>query len=77
MDKLVSCLRKARGSSHTAGCKNTLSLRISVSGCVSNSSLRAGKVCARHWYDKSKHIFPASRWEVYDADKDHNSYTVK
>ena len=36
-----------------------------------------GKVCARHWYDKSKHIFPASRWEVYDAEKDYSSYTVK
>ena len=37
----------------------------------------AGKVCARHWYDKSKHIFPASRWEVYDAEKDYSNYTVK
>ena len=24
----------------------------------------AGKVVERHWYDKNKHIFPASRWEV-------------
>jgi len=34
-------------------------------------------VCARHWYDKSKHIFPASRWEVYDPEKDYSNYTVK
>eukprot|EP00983_Pelagomonas_calceolata_P011274 362750-Pelagomonas_calceolata.AAC.2 len=24
----------------------------------------AGKVVERHWYDRNKHIFPASRWEV-------------
>lgn len=24
----------------------------------------AGKVVERHWYEKNKHIFPASRWEV-------------
>lgn len=29
----------------------------------------AGKVVDRHWYSKNKHIFPASRWEVFDADK--------
>ena len=29
----------------------------------------AGKVVDRHWYSKNKHIFPASRWEAFDADK--------
>ena len=24
----------------------------------------AGKVVERSWYQRSKHIFPASRWEV-------------
>jgi hypothetical protein len=24
----------------------------------------AGKVVDRHWYEKNKHIFSASRWEV-------------
>ena len=37
----------------------------------------AGKVCVRHWYDKNKHIFPASRWEAYDPEKDYSEYTVK
>lgn len=23
-----------------------------------------GQVVERHWYDRNKHIFPASRWEV-------------
>jgi protein FAM50 len=25
-----------------------------------------GKVVQRKWYDRNKHIFPASRWEIYD-----------
>ncbi|EGD77535.1 hypothetical protein PTSG_08633 [Salpingoeca rosetta] len=25
-----------------------------------------GKVCTRNWYEKHKHIFPASSWENYD-----------
>ncbi|KAI9149841.1 hypothetical protein H9P43_010020 [Blastocladiella emersonii ATCC 22665] len=28
-----------------------------------------GKVCQRAWYERNKHIFPASRWEVFDPDK--------
>lgn len=28
----------------------------------------AGKVVERHWYSRHKHIFPYSRWEVYDPD---------
>lgn len=41
----------------------------------------AGKVVDRHWYNKNKHIFPASHWAVYDPDKaiqglpeDHNMF---
>jgi len=26
----------------------------------------AGKVCDRSWYERNKHIFPASRWETFD-----------
>jgi protein FAM50 len=29
----------------------------------------AGKVVERHWYSKHKHIFPYSRWEVFDVAK--------
>uniref|UniRef100_A0A061RG92 Protein FAM50 n=1 Tax=Tetraselmis sp. GSL018 TaxID=582737 RepID=A0A061RG92_9CHLO len=36
----------------------------------------AGKVVERHWYDKNKHIFPASRWETYDPSKDYGTYTI-
>ncbi len=49
---------------------------LSGKSCTS-SAVSTGKVCARHWYDKSKHIFPASRWEVYDPEKDYSNYTVK
>ena len=28
----------------------------------------AAKVVERHWYEKSRHIFPANRWVMYDAD---------
>ncbi|ORZ37513.1 XAP5, circadian clock regulator-domain-containing protein [Catenaria anguillulae PL171] len=28
-----------------------------------------GKVCQRSWYERNKHIFPASRWEMFDPDK--------
>ncbi|KFP30062.1 Protein FAM50A, partial [Colius striatus] len=36
----------------------------------------AGKVVLRSWYEKNKHIFPASRWEPYDPEKRWDKYTV-
>ena len=36
----------------------------------------AGKVVLRSWYEKNKHIFPASRWEPYDPEKKWDKYTV-
>lgn len=36
----------------------------------------AGKVVERSWYNRFKHIFPASRWEVYDPDKDYGAYRI-
>jgi protein FAM50 len=35
-----------------------------------------GKVVQRYWYERNKHIFPASRWEVYNPTKDYGSYTI-
>ncbi|KAI0030374.1 XAP5-domain-containing protein [Vararia minispora EC-137] len=37
----------------------------------------AGKVVERSWYQRNKHIFPASRWEVYDPEKSYGKYTIK
>ncbi|KAL7425094.1 hypothetical protein Q5752_000782 [Cryptotrichosporon argae] len=36
----------------------------------------AGKVVERSWYNRYKHIFPASRWEVYDPNKEYGSYRI-
>mmetsp|Transcript_32292 Transcript_32292/g.58685 ORF Transcript_32292/g.58685 Transcript_32292/m.58685 type:complete len:335 (-) Transcript_32292:371-1375(-) len=36
----------------------------------------AGKVVERHWYERNKHIFPASRWEEYDPEKQYGSYSI-
>lgn len=35
-----------------------------------------GKVVDRHWYNRNKHIFPASRWELFDPEKQFDRYTV-
>uniref|UniRef100_A0A8C9A9I6 Family with sequence similarity 50 member B n=1 Tax=Prolemur simus TaxID=1328070 RepID=A0A8C9A9I6_PROSS len=37
----------------------------------------AGKVVLRSWYEKNKHIFPASRWEPYDPEKKWDKYTIR
>lgn len=37
----------------------------------------AGKVLLRSWYERNKHIFPASRWEPYDPTKCYDKYTIK
>lgn len=29
------------------------------------------KVVDRRWYEKNKHIYPASTWQEFDAEKDY------
>ncbi|KAJ3507936.1 hypothetical protein NLJ89_g6027 [Agrocybe chaxingu] len=36
----------------------------------------AGKVVERSYYQRNKHIFPASRWEVFDQEKNYGKYTI-
>ncbi|XP_013415166.1 protein FAM50A-like [Lingula anatina] len=43
---------------------------------VEKDESHAGKVCLRSWYERNKHIFPASRWEPYDPEKKWDKYTV-
>ncbi|KAJ8767567.1 hypothetical protein K2173_017911 [Erythroxylum novogranatense] len=43
---------------------------------VEKDESHAGKVVERHWYEKNKHIFPASRWEIYDPSKKWERYTI-
>ena len=51
-------------------------VRIAADASVEKDEAHAGKVVERHWYERSKHIFPASRWEVYDPDKVWDKYTI-
>jgi protein FAM50 len=43
---------------------------------VEKDESHPGKVVERRWYEKNKHIFPASRWEVYDPAKTYGTYTI-
>mmetsp|Transcript_51372 Transcript_51372/g.154346 ORF Transcript_51372/g.154346 Transcript_51372/m.154346 type:complete len:383 (-) Transcript_51372:26-1174(-) len=43
---------------------------------VERDESHPGKVVERRWYDRNRHIFPASRWEVYDPAKDYGRYTI-
>lgn len=36
-----------------------------------------GKVVDRKWYERNQHVFPASRWEPFDPNKDYGSYTIR
>jgi len=40
--------------------------------------VRKGKVVERRWFEKNKHIFPASRWEQYDpsVSREAMKYTI-
>ncbi|KAH6569902.1 hypothetical protein BASA50_003648 [Batrachochytrium salamandrivorans] len=44
---------------------------------IETEDSHAGKVMERSWYENNKHIFPASRWEVFDPHKDYGKYTIK
>lgn len=43
---------------------------------VEKEDSHAGKVVHRSWYEKNKHIFPASRWEQWDPLKDYGEYKI-
>lgn len=43
---------------------------------VEKDESHPGKVVARQWYDRNKHIFPASRWELYEPTKTYGNYTI-
>ncbi|WAR19258.1 FAM50-like protein [Mya arenaria] len=51
-------------------------IRITNDASVEKEESHAGKVCVRSWYERNKHIFPASRWEPYDPEKKWDSYSV-
>ncbi|KAJ3024118.1 hypothetical protein HKX48_006474 [Thoreauomyces humboldtii] len=52
-------------------------VRLVNDASIETEESHAGKILERAWYDKNKHIFPASRWEVFDPQKTYGNYTVK
>lgn len=52
-------------------------IRMISDATVEKEESHAGKVLLRSWYERNKHIFPASRWEPYDPTKSYDKYTIK
>eukprot|EP00761_Pharyngomonas_kirbyi_P014319 gb/GECH01014349.1/.p1 GENE.gb/GECH01014349.1/~~gb/GECH01014349.1/.p1 ORF type:complete len:321 (+),score=120.23 gb/GECH01014349.1/:1-963(+) len=52
-------------------------IRLVNDASVEKEESHAAKVVERRWYERNKHIFPASRWEVYDPTKDYEKYTIR
>ncbi|XP_058808543.1 protein FAM50 homolog [Phymastichus coffea] len=51
-------------------------IRMMSDASVETEESHAGKVLLRSWYERNKHIFPASRWEPYDPTKTYDKYTI-
>ncbi|XP_070557900.1 protein FAM50A-like [Ptychodera flava] len=51
-------------------------IRLINDATVEKDESHAGKVVLRSWYERNKHIFPASRWEPYDPEKKWDKYTI-
>lgn len=51
-------------------------MRLVSDASIEKEESHAGKVLMRSWYERNKHIFPASRWEPYDPTKTYDKYTV-
>jgi len=43
---------------------------------IEKDESHAGKIVDKKWYERNKHIFPASRWEMYSKDKTFETYTI-
>ncbi|KAE8667367.1 Protein XAP5 CIRCADIAN TIMEKEEPER [Hibiscus syriacus] len=52
-------------------------VRTIADATIEKDESHAGEVVERHWYEKNKHIFPASRWEIYDPTKKWERYTIQ
>ena len=50
-------------------------IRLVNDATIEKEESHAGKVVLRSWYERNKHIFPASRWEPYDPTKSYDKYT--
>eukprot|EP01098_Paradermamoeba_levis_P008740 TRINITY_DN3611_c1_g3_i2.p1 TRINITY_DN3611_c1_g3~~TRINITY_DN3611_c1_g3_i2.p1 ORF type:complete len:153 (+),score=44.09 TRINITY_DN3611_c1_g3_i2:252-710(+) len=52
-------------------------VRLYADATKEKDETHAGKVIDRRWYEKNKHIFPASRWEIYDPNVKRETYTIR
>jgi protein FAM50 len=48
----------------------------SIDTRIEKDESHPGKVVERRWYERNKHIFPASRWELYDPTTDYGGYSI-
>lgn len=55
-----------------------ISCRILQDVRIEKDESHPGKVLERRWYERNKHIFPASRWEVFDPEvsREGKRYTI-
>ncbi|CAJ1407440.1 unnamed protein product [Effrenium voratum] len=51
-------------------------IRMANDARVEKDESHAGKIVDRKWYERNKHVFPASRWEMYSREKTYDKYTV-
>jgi len=47
-----------------------------VDSRIEKDESHPGKIVERRWYERNKHVFPASRWETWDPAKEYGSYTI-
>ena len=52
-------------------------VRLAADARVEKEESHAGKICTRAWYERNQHIFPASRWEIFDPAVQRDKYTIK
>jgi len=52
-------------------------VRLVADARVEKDESHAGKIVTRGWYERNQHIFPASRWEVYDPNVKREKYTIR
>ncbi|KAL8280418.1 hypothetical protein RQP46_007066 [Phenoliferia psychrophenolica] len=52
-------------------------VRLVADATIEKDESHAGKVVERSWYNRSKHIFPASRWEVFNPDVQRTKYSIR
>lgn len=74
-DFIVTKARGKSGPLFTFDVKDDI--RMINDATVEKEESHAGKVLLRSWYERNKHIFPASRWEPFDPTKSYDKYSYK